>query len=89
MKWQDIVTPDDAYASLVRSQHRREAVARARARRRQARRALLLPALLGAGLLAWAVVSFDDPNVQALKIGIGVLLVVPLLATFDLLGERR
>ena len=82
------ITPDDAYASLVRSMHRRELRRLAKERRRTARKLFALPALVGIGILAWAVFSLDNPNLQALKICAGLVLVVPFLATFDLLGER-
>ena len=88
MNWQQIVTHDDAYASLVRAQHRRE-VAALRKRQRHIARWILAPiALAGCALLGWAIVSFDPPQLQMVKVIVGTALIVPWLATFDLLGER-
>ena len=87
MRWDEIVTHDDAYASLVRAQNRRELTELRRRRRMRARRALLLPALVGLALLGWAVFTFDDPTLQMLKIVAGMLLVLPWMATYDWLGE--
>ena len=89
MKWSEVVTHDDAYASLVRSQHRREVVEIRRRRRLRWRGLLFMPFLLGLGLLGWAATSYDDPNLQAWKVIVGMALIVPMLATFDWLGEAR
>lgn len=91
MKLADLTTPtpDDARASLLRSHRIREAARRAESRRKALRRLFAVPALAGLGLLLWVVVSFDDPNLQALKIVVGLAFVMPWLSTFDVLGEAR
>jgi hypothetical protein len=89
MNWQQVVTHDDAYASLVRAHHRREVAARRKQLRRRARWLLAVPALAGAAILGWAVVTMDAPSYQAAKVVLGTSLIVPWLATFDLLGEAQ
>jgi hypothetical protein len=89
MRWEQVVTHEDAYASLVRSQHRRQAVDRRR-RLRLVWRGLTTPLfLLGVLVAGWAVVTFDSPDIQAVRVSVGIGLMVPFLATFDLLGEAR
>jgi hypothetical protein len=87
MNWQQVVTHDDAYASLVRAHHRREIVAARKRRRRIARLTFAPFGLAGAAMLAWAIVTFDPPTMQAAKVVLGTALVLPWLATFDVLGQ--
>jgi small neutral amino acid transporter SnatA (MarC family) len=87
MNWQQVVTHDDAYASLVRAHHRRELLEARRRRRVRTRRLLLIPALAGLALLGWAIFSFDDANLQMLKIAAGMVLLIPWMATFDYMGQ--
>jgi ferric-dicitrate binding protein FerR (iron transport regulator) len=89
MRWHDVVTHDDALASLVRSQHRREVAERRARRRKRLRHLLLAPALIGAGILLWACTSIDDPVFQMEKIILGAILVLPFLSTYDVLGEAH
>ena len=83
------ITPDDAYASQVRSMHRRE-LARIRSERmKRLRRVAFLPFVAGVAIAIWAITSYDDPNLQALKVIAAVVLCVPFLASFNLLGEQH
>lgn len=85
-----MVTPDDAHASLIASHHRRELAERRAARRRRMRLILLMPALIGTTTIVYEITRPGLlTTAQMTSLWIGVALVIPLLATFDWLGERR
>lgn len=91
MRWADYGMPEvDVHASLRRSAHRRE-VAEVRNGNRRCARWLTFPlAVLGFVVLLSAV-TYDGLNMglQLARVGIGIALILPWLATFDVLGEAH
>lgn len=91
MRWSDYGMPEvDAHASLRRSGHRRERVARHNTRRLRVRRATAPLAIVGF-LVLMSAVTYGGLNttLQLARIAVGFVLVMPFLATFDWLGEAE
>lgn len=90
MRWADYTTPEDSHASLRRAAHRRE-IDEVRATNRKWARRLFAPLAVVGVVVLMTAITYDGLNtgLQAIRIGVGFALVMPFLATFDIMGEAH